>query len=123
MSDLSKHVHANAVREAGRLSRELGETQRALDGAYLERNYVVAALARAFPSGTAITEIPGWDPCWHNCVYIDLPTGQISFHYHDNQKDLFADLPAYEGEWDGHSKEEVFERIRNMRMEDGEAVK
>lgn len=48
------------------------------DAAYLERNQVVAALAKCFPSGIAKTAIEGWGEDWHGCVYIDLPTGQAS---------------------------------------------
>lgn len=43
------------------------------DEAYLERNKVVVALAKLFPSGR--NETPGWGE-WRHCVYIDLPTGQ-----------------------------------------------
>lgn len=44
------------------------------DAAYTERNAVVAALARCYPSGLKRTAIEGWDPEWHGCVWIDLPT-------------------------------------------------
>ena len=81
------------------------------DGAYEERNRVVAAIASMFPSGTKITAIEGWDPEWHGCVYIDLPTGQVSWHYHDDQAHLFAGLPPYEGEWDGHDTPEKYRRL------------
>ena len=65
------------------------------DEVYRERNAVVAALAKLFPSGLKRTDIEGWDPEWHNCVYINLPTGQVSWHFHDNDADLFAGLPPY----------------------------
>jgi hypothetical protein len=81
------------------------------DAAYTERNRVVTALARLFPSGTRRTDIPGWSEDWHGCVYIDLPTGQVSWHYHDSQAPLFADLPPYRGEWDGHTTELKYERL------------
>ncbi len=78
------------------------------DTAYYERNAVVAFLAKLFPSGTKRTVIPGWEPEWHGCVYIDLPGGQASWHYHDRDAHLFADLPIYPGEWDGHTTEEKY---------------
>jgi len=40
-----------------------------------------------------------------------LPTGQISYHYHDSQAFLFDDLPPYEKPWDGHDKEKVHSRL------------
>ncbi len=84
------------------------------DAAYLERNQVVAALASLFPSGIARTDIPGWLPEWHGCVYIDLPTGQASWHYHDSHAHLFAHLPAYTKPWDGHTTDEKYKRVRAL---------
>ena len=81
------------------------------DGAYLERNRVVAALARLFPSGVTRTAIEGWSEDWHGCVYIDLPTGQVSWHFHDSQAHLFDGLPQYAGTWDGHNTEEKYQRL------------
>lgn len=92
------------------LSREAA-LREAKDQAYTERNHVVAALAHLFPSGIRKTEIEGWNPEWHGCVYIDLPSGQIRYHYHDSQAHLFADLPPYTKKWDGHCKEEVHMRL------------
>lgn len=37
-------------------------------------------------------------------VYIDLPTGQVSWH-----------ITAYAGEWDGHTTEQKYERCRAFR--------
>lgn len=82
-----------------------------MDQVYHERNQCVAALAKLFRSGTKRTKIEGWDPEWENCVYIDLPTGQVSWHYHDREHALFAALPPYTGEWDGHTTEEKYRRL------------
>jgi hypothetical protein len=86
------------------------------NGAYEERNRCVAlvarmALALGFKAGTARTAIEGWHESWHGCVYVQLPTGQASWHFHDSQAALFADLPAFDGAWDGHSTPEKYERV------------
>lgn len=91
--------------------------EKVCDGAYTERNRLVAYLASLFPSGVKNTAIPGWDEAWHGCVYIDLPTGQASWHYHDSEAHLFAHLPPYAGEWDGHTTEEKYERIARAALE------
>lgn len=85
------------------------------DAAYEERNKVVAALAKLFPSGIAKTAIEGWSEDWHGCVYIDLPTGQVSWHFHDSQAYLFAGLPAYAGQWDGHDTPEKYRRLAALQ--------
>ena len=81
------------------------------DDAYLERNRLVALLARVYPSGLKRTAIEGWEPEWHGCVYIDTPAGQMSWHYHDRDAWLFEGLPEYDGEWDGHTTEQKYERL------------
>ncbi len=89
--------------------------------AYRERNMVVAllaqmALAMGWRVGRADTDIEGWDDCWHGCVYIDLPTGQVSWHYHESDAILFEALPEYPRRWDGHSTKEKYERVTTMRI-------
>lgn len=91
---------------------EIVAYERQLDAVYFERNHLVALLARLFPSGLAKTNLEGWDPTWHNCVYIDLPTGQVSWHFHERELALFADLPPYEKAWDGHTTAEKYARVR-----------
>lgn len=99
---------AAALREA----REEVEAMRARkDAAYEERNRVVAALAKCYPSGIARTTIEGWSDDWHGCVYILMPTGQVSWHYHDSQAWLFANLRPFPWEWDGHTTEQKYARL------------
>ena len=95
-------------------SKELA-LKNAKDGAYLERNRCVAlvarmALAMGMKAGVAKTAIEGWSEDWHGCVYVDLPAGQVSWHFHDSQLWLFSGLPAYAGEWDGHDTPEKYRR-------------
>lgn len=85
--------------------------QKEVDNAYWERNRLVAILSRLYPSGRAITDIEGWDAEWHNCIYIDTPKGQLSWHIHDNEMVQFASLPEYKGTWDGHTTEEKYRRL------------
>lgn len=88
----------------------------AKDGAYTERNQCVALIARmalssGIKAGIAKTAIEGWSEDWHSCVYIDFPTGQVSWHYHDSHAWMFAGLPVYEGKWDGHDTPEKYRRV------------
>jgi hypothetical protein len=97
---------------------KLAEAVAEKDGAYAERNQLVAYLASQFPSGTKPTNIPGWLPEWHGCVYIDTPAGQMSWHYHDSQAGLFAHTPPYTGEWDGHATETKYARLAAITKRD-----
>ncbi len=113
-------VSHQAANEIERLNAENARLREAKDGAYEERNRVVALLASVFPSGVRKTAIPGWEPEWHDCVYIDLPTGQASWHYHDSQAYLFAHLPPYRGEWDGHTTDVKYERVARAALAEQE---
>jgi hypothetical protein len=75
---------------------------------------LVAFLARLYSSGVKRSVIEGWEPEWLGCVYIDLPTGQASWHYHDSEAGLFVDLPEYDKEWDGHTTDEKYARVAQM---------
>ena len=48
-------------------------------------------------------------------MFIDLPTGQASWHYHDREAHLFAGLPPYTKPWDGHTTPEKYERLAALR--------
>lgn len=106
-------VEINALKDKiASLENELRAMEASKDAAYLERNMVVAALAKCFPSGVTKTAIEGWCEDWHGCVYIDLPTGQASWHFHDSHASLFAGIPNfYSRGWDGHTTEEKYARL------------
>jgi len=115
---------AQASRDAAEIARQrevIAGLRADKDGAYDERNRLVALLAGLFPSGTARPEIPGWDPEWLGCVYIDFPWGQASWHFHDSQAHLFAHLPPYPGEWDGHTTEAKYEAIARAALSRAQA--
>ncbi len=95
---------------------ERDKATEAIDAVYLERNQVVAGLAAlalklGYKAGVAQTAIEGWDEAWHGCCYVDLPTGQVSWHFHSSNADLFAFLPHYDGKWDGHDTPEKYRRV------------
>ena len=100
--------------ELERVRGEVAAATASKNDAYRERNTIVAALARMFPSGIRRTDIPGWDAEWHGCVFIDTPQGQMSWHYHDSDAALFGDLPPYTKEWDGHSTPEKYARLARI---------
>lgn len=89
------------------------------NGAYAERNQCVALIARmalALGLKAGVREHPNedraWEDDWRTIVFIDLPTGQVSWHFHDSEKPLLGGLPRYVGEWDGHDTPEKYRRAR-----------
>lgn len=89
----------------------------AKDGAYLERNKLVCALSKLFPAwlGRHDENDKNWGKEWLNIVYIQLPTGQVSWHIHEDILPLFAHLELdLSKQWDGHSTEEKYERLLSM---------
>jgi hypothetical protein len=95
------------------------------DAAYTERNRVVAALARLVIrlGGRAwlAQHDPAdadWDPEWRTLVFIEGASGQMSWHVHDGERELFQFLPIkVAGEfpaWDGHSTPEKYERVARL---------
>lgn len=94
-------------------------TGTAADIAYAERNKCVALIARmALAMGLRVgtkqhaVEDAAWEDDWRTIVFIDLPTGQISWHFHDSEKELLKGLPEYPGTWDGHDTPTKYERVR-----------
>lgn len=97
------------------LNEQLEDMRKRKDAAYLERNQLVALLSKVFPSVRSKTAIEGWSDDWHQVVYISLPNGQASWHFHDSQQYLFKHLPFIKDySWDGHTTEEKYERVDGL---------
>jgi hypothetical protein len=94
-----------------------------LDAAYTERANLVALLASLYPSRWRYADpsTPGWP-----VVFVDLPTGQASWHVSPEDWHLFAHVPHGTGpgaEWDGHTTEQKYQRLRDLiaKIEEGGA--
>ena|SRR5690348_10523945 len=74
------------------------------DTAYEERYKLVldAVATAAYLGLRAGFRIDPDEPEWP-CAYIELPTGQVSWH-----------MPQHPVAWDGHSTEEKYQRIRRF---------
>lgn len=104
------------------LAAEVARLTKQKDGAYSERNQCVALLARMAVAlgwkagvGKHPVEDRAWEDDWRTIVFIDLPTGQASWHFHDSELHLLHGLPFYAGKWDGHSTDEKYRRVGALR--------
>lgn len=86
-----------------------------LNAAYRERAHLVALLTVLWPSVIILDgdpDAPGWA-----LVYIDSPTGQLSWHLSGDDLDLFPHVPRAETSaviWDNHTTDEKYARIRRQ---------
>lgn len=88
------------------------------DRAYAERNKCVvglALLARDLGYKVGLARHPEedktWEDDWRNIVFIELPTGQLSWHMHDSDMYMLYSFCREPYEWDGHSTEEKYRRL------------
>lgn len=83
------------------------------DEAYRERNQLVRALTKLFPSYLARHDESDttWERDWMWIVYIELPTGQVSWHIHDSERLDFSHLEVKANNWDGHNNERKYQRL------------
>ncbi|HTJ70329.1 MAG TPA: hypothetical protein VL551_22520 [Actinospica sp.] len=81
---------------------------------YTERAHLVALLAQLYPSSWnhGDDECPDWF-----VVYIDLPTGQATWHISPEDWWIFACVPHGDAKWDGHSTPEKYQRVRDLIAE------
>jgi hypothetical protein len=89
--------------------------------AYHERNMLVCALSKVFPSH--LERHPdtdkSWEDDWRWIVFIDLPTGQACWHIHDTELTLFNHLEPsclrfHPNSWDGHTTAEKYMRLSKL---------
>jgi hypothetical protein len=110
-------IHKERAEREKEQAMTVEKLQREKDGAYRERNQCAALIARmalALGYRAGVGEHPAedkaWEGDWRTILFVDLPTGQLSWHFHDSEWPLLAGLPRYEGTWDGHSTLEKYRR-------------
>ncbi len=115
------------------LSAEIDALRKQKDGAYAERDKLVALLSALYPSWMTRhpDEDKAWDDDWRWIVFMHLPDGiggpgvQASWHIHDSELPLFAHLkPTLYGKtppaWDGHTTDEKYKRVEHATRQAAE---
>lgn len=108
-----------AEAERDQLRLEVERERSGKDTAYSERNRLVCALSKLFPS--RLERHPdsdtAWEDDWRWIVFIDTPKGQASWHIHDSELAWFDHLKRTDGNsWDGHSTAEKYARIERFEV-------
>lgn len=92
------------------------------DAAYKERNALVCLLSKLYPSWLERHNEADltWEDDWRWIVFMQLPTGQATWHIHDSEFALFDHLPVNKDKeghgWDGHTTEEKYQRISEVKQ-------
>lgn len=120
----------------------LQTAEKAKDNAYWERNQLVSALSKLFPSYLAVhpKEDTQWEDDWRNIVVINIPKEsdrsdlvyhtdgldreygfkeyyQLTWHIHDFDMPMFDHLQLDEGHyWDGHTTEAKYASLRRLHQ-------
>jgi len=83
---------------------------------YRQRNRLVAALSKTYPSHFAIDETV--EPEFRYVICIHLPTGQATWHINEQDTDLFDHLEDLDRpqHWDGHDTEEKWRRVARLPL-------
>ena len=108
--------------------QHIADLRQQKDQAYKERDMVLALAASAIDAlasqrvvrawlGRHQENDPNWEDDWRNVVFIQLPTGQLSWHIHDSELPWFAGLPREGQAWDGHTTEEKYQRLLQFVMD------
>lgn len=79
---------------------------------YRERAHLVAFLTTLYPSVGAYNDPEEPE---YLVVYVESPVGQMSWHIHPDDTDLFEGLRIVDSHpWDGHSTEEKYRKLQNF---------
>lgn len=79
---------------------------------YTERAHLLGVMVALFGGVLSFTDplTPGWP-----VLYIEAPTGQLSWHIHPDDVWLFPRVPVVEEyPWDQHSTRTKYKRIRQL---------
>lgn len=89
----------------------------AKSAAYTERNQLVAALNKQYPSHMCMhpEEDKEWESRWRTIICIHAPTGQLTWHIHDKERKLFKHLKMRPSHYDGHTTEEKYKRLKKIK--------
>ena len=113
LADESKTLEVLALlNEAG---ERVDDALKERNAAYRERNALVCALSKCFPSFLISHQGDDWDPDWRNIVLVMLPSGQATWHIHDSELIQFSHLMHTDFiKWDGHDTATKYERLARL---------
>lgn len=121
-AEWAKEEHNKWENQAPRLREEWEHVAAAISDqaaapVYKERNALVCALSKIFPSHLMDHPVSDetWDPEWTLIVCIEAPlVGQLTWHVRRDELAMFSHLSFRLNNWDGHSTEEKYRRLASI---------
>lgn len=113
----AKVVISRQQADAVRAVLDVRRAKNLKEDAYTERDAMLAVLSRVFPSHLMQHHDPRKDEqnqSWKTVVCIHSPAGQLSWAIPDERMAYFAHLESTENDWDGCTKPERADRLRNL---------
>lgn len=100
------------------LADELERTRAAKDNAYHERDMLVSALSKSYPSHLARhpDSDESWDDDWRTIVCVHGPTGQMTWHIQDAELPLFSHLVTGGEHWEGYTTAQKYDRLNDLSV-------
>ena len=83
---------------------------------YRERAHLIAYLAAAHDTHWAAPD-PTDPHAAYRVVCLHTPAGQMTWHIHPSDLDLFPDLPVQHSDYDGHSVADKLARLVELTRE------
>jgi hypothetical protein len=112
----SKSGVAAIAAESIQLRERAEHAEAERDKAYRERAALVAYLAancRSVIMHDADPDAPGW-----SAIFVETPSGQMSWHLAEADLDLFRHVPKvlrhFKTPWDGHTTDEKYQRLAEL---------
>lgn len=93
------------------------------DTAYRERDMLVCALSKIWPSHLAYDDQVGWDDEWRWVVCVHSPQGQLTWHIRKSELPWFGHLNHAANHWDGHTTPEKYERLSRLTSQNESSAK
>lgn len=111
--------------------RDIARLEKEKNGAYKERDMLLTLLTKLIPRSQVWLERHPetdtvWEDDWRWIVFVQLPTGQASWHIHDSElpwfehvrRVVFDDQSIQKNSWDGHTTPQKYERVMSVPTPD-----
>jgi len=112
-------AHNNPYLAIENISSEKIIPKDTINQAYTQRAIAIVLFAKmaqrlGYKVGIGLDNNEHWEPQWRNVLYVEIPEGQFSWHFHPNDFHLIENFPLFNGEWDGKFNGRNIELVKSI---------